>query len=110
MTENTVPVPVELLKRVEAEVYYGSESPLKELRGYIPVPSKVGDVVTAESVKSLPAGTVLRDVTDDIWLIGPQARLSYINPARADPRVFILSDPAWDVYEPAIISLPEESK
>lgn len=119
MTEATVPVPVALLKRLRDDrqlrfvepggalynVYGDAMEPLIAL---IPEPPKVGDVVTAENVQDLPAGTVLRDNTDDIWLVDPQGNLSYFTPSRIDPRVFALTDPAWDEYEPVIISLPRD--
>lgn len=109
MTNATVPVPVSELVSLRDDISnWETSAPLAAVLAHIPTPPKVGDFVTAESVKDLPAGTVLRDNEDDIWLVGPQAIVSYLNPARSDPRVLAVDNPAWGMYEPVIISLPRD--
>lgn len=65
MTESaqTVPVPVDLLKRIASE--YG---PISELNALIPTPPKVGDALTAAQAGTLPQNAVVIDAEGDVWV------------------------------------------
>lgn len=120
MNEQTVPVPVTLLKRLRDDrqlrfvdpggalynVYDDAMAPLIDL---IPVLPKVGDMITAETIAALPPGSVLRDNIDDVWIVGPGGRIRVVNrTASGDPDFYEVFSPSFSDYQPVLISLPRD--
>lgn len=114
LTEPTVTVPVSELQRLRA--WYPSlsgstpDDPIGVLIGLIPDPPKVGDVIdSADAAKALPVGTVLRDNTQDVWVVTEGQHLHYINPRKTSPFLTKIDDPAFEYYKPVIIDLPDNA-
>lgn len=84
MTESTqtIPVPVDLLKRLfenttlTRDVFEGDSVDVRpsgigaliDIKALVPDPPKVGDVLDADEVRQLPPGAVLTDGDDDVWI------------------------------------------
>jgi hypothetical protein len=110
-TEKTITVPVSAIEALRSGrdglgAYGTTYVAAQSLFDLLPKPFKVGDVVTEHTWGDLPVGTVLRDRVGDIWFVGPNMTLSYLNPSRAKPASFELYAPDWDDYRPVIVSLP----
>lgn len=121
MTDQTVPVPVDLLRALEAsirgtawETVQCDAPPLgaavQALTDLIPTPPKVGDVIeSARAVKELPVGTVLRDNSQDVWLVTEGKHLHFVNPRKTSPSLSQIDDPAFSYYKPVIVALPDNA-
>lgn len=74
MTDQTIPVPVDLLKdlreRYRGELRIDPDGLLAQVTALIPSPPKVGDALTAAGVKAaaLPERSVLIDSDGDVWV------------------------------------------
>jgi hypothetical protein len=76
VTEQTVPVPVELLKKIRdkfpiaSDGAFGGGDPLARLAALIPTPPKVGDALTEKQIEALPNRAVVVDQDGDLWVKG----------------------------------------
>lgn len=83
MTDQTVPVPLDLLKRLfdnttltrdawegdSVEVRPSAIGALIDIKALIPTPHKVGDVLTAVQVYDLPVRSTFVDEDDDVYVV-----------------------------------------
>lgn len=91
LRDQTIPVPVYLLKEVADGATLVSdyiEGPsgtlsgsaalaLKSIVSLIPTPPKVGDTLTAEQVGALPVGALVVDDQEDSWLVRQDGKVLY---------------------------------
>lgn len=83
MTDQTVPIPLDLLKRLfdnttltrdvfagdSVEVRPSAIGALIDIKALIPTPHKVGDVLTAVQVYDLPVRSTFVDSDDDVYVV-----------------------------------------
>ncbi len=84
----TVPVPVELLQRLKADYPLNAamgRSVIAQLAALAPVPVKVGDTVTAETLATLPRKAAIRDADGDIWLVLNDGMVGFVDPTDLAP-------------------------
>lgn len=123
MTDQTIAVPVELLKRlaehtaITHDVFEGIVAHVSpegigaiiDLKSFIPAPPKVGDTLTADQIKKLPRKAVVRDKEGDLWVsdgLGTVSLLGF-NP---DGRIHNFFGDADELagYSPVLALLPTE--
>lgn len=116
MTEQTVPVPIDLLRALEASIRGTAwdtvqiDAPplgatVQALTDLIPSPPKVGDTLTAEQVGALPVGALVVDDQEDSWLVRPDGKVLYF----ADSDILKNRQYPKTVWEPyTLVYLPRD--
>lgn len=119
MTDQTVPVPVDLLKRLfdnttlTRDVFAGDSVDVRpsgvgaliDIKALVPETPKVGDTLTAETIAALPRKATIRDADGDVWLVLDDGKVGFVDWIDLDPE----APGNLLAYGPAtLVSLPRD--